>query len=67
VDLVQGRPFVDGNKRTGAAAMLTFLVASGEKPRISADAAFRVVLDMQKRAKAGDRTDALVGWLAELL
>lgn len=67
VYLVQGYPFVDCNKRTGAAAMLTFLVANGHKPRISPEAAFRTMLDMQKRAKTGERTDALIAWLAAQL
>jgi death-on-curing protein len=64
VYLVQGHPFVDGNKRTGAAAMLTFLFANGHKARISPIAAFRAMLAMQKRAAAGERTDALIAWLA---
>jgi len=67
VYIVQGHVFRDGNKRTGAAAMLAFLVANGGRTRMSSTDVFRAMLDVQARARAGARTDQLVVWLATLL
>ena len=44
--LVQGHPFVDGNKRTGHAAMEIFLVLNGHEIDASADAQERIMLDL---------------------
>lgn len=67
VYIVQGHVFLDGNKRTGAAAMLTFLIANGERPMITQDAIVSAMLELQARAERSERTDALVRWLADLL
>jgi death-on-curing protein len=67
VYIVQGHVFLDGNKRTGAAAMLTFLVANGGRTRGSPREVAQAMLDLQARAEAGERTDQLVSWLAALL
>lgn len=67
VYVVQGHVFLDGNKRTGAAAMLTFLVANGQKPALSPDGAFEAMLELQSRAEAGERPDALIAWLSGLM
>lgn len=67
VYVVQGHVFMDGNKRTGAAAMLTFLVANGRRPMLTREVAFRAMLDLQARAEAGERPDALIAWLSGLL
>jgi death-on-curing family protein len=67
VYIVQGHVFLDGNKRTGAAAMLTFLVANGGSVALPRQALFTAMRKLQSRAEAGERTDALVRWLAELL
>jgi death-on-curing protein len=67
VYIVQGHVFMDGNKRTGAAAMLTFLVANGGRPVLPRRAVVDAMLDLQARAEAGERTDGLVRWLADLL
>lgn len=67
VSVVEGHRFLDGNKRTGAAAMLTFLRANGGRTRLSPDALERAMLKLQQRAEAGERTDQLIGWLAGLL
>lgn len=64
VYIVQGHVFLDGNKRTGAAAMLTFLEANGRKARHRTGAIFRLMRELQERAEAGERTDRLVSWLA---
>src|SRR5215831_10679672 len=67
VYIVQGHVFLDGNKRTGAAAMLTFLVANGGRVALSIRTVFDAMLKLQTRAEAGERPDALVLWLARLL
>jgi death on curing protein len=65
--IVQGHVFVDGNKRTGAAAMLTFLHANGGRTRRTSKEVFEAMLDLQERARSGERTDQLVAWLATWL
>jgi death-on-curing protein len=67
VYIVQGHVFLDGNKRTGAAAMLAFAIANGTKTTLSQKAVVGAMLRLQARAEAGERTDALVRWLADLL
>ena len=67
VYVVQGHVFLDGNKRTGAAAMLTFLLANGGRTRRSSREVAQAMLELQARAEAGERTDELVSWLATLL
>jgi death on curing protein len=66
VYMVQGHVFMDGNKRAGSAAMLTFLQANG----LSAAAPARdprVMVELQQRAEAGESTSSLIAWLAGLL
>jgi len=67
VYIVQGHVFMDGNKRMGAAAMLTFLIANGGRPVLTRKAVVDAMLDLQARAEAGEQTDSLVRWLSELL
>jgi death on curing protein len=58
--LVQGHPFIDGNKRVGHAAMETFLVLNGTEINASTDEQERLILDL-----AGGRLDCsgLTDWL----
>ena len=44
--LVQGHPFIDGNKRVGHAAMEVFLVLNGSEIDASTDVQERVILDL---------------------
>lgn len=44
--LIQGHPFVDGNKRVGHAAMETFLVLNGEEIEASVEDQERLILDL---------------------
>ena len=44
--LIQGHPFVDGNKRVGHAAMETFLILNGAEIRASVEDQERVILDL---------------------
>jgi len=44
--LVQGHPFVDGNKRVGHGAMETFLVLNGHEIDAATDAQERLMLDL---------------------
>jgi death-on-curing protein len=44
--LVQGHPFVDGNKRTGHAAMETFLVLNGTEVAAPVDEQERLMRDL---------------------
>jgi death-on-curing protein len=67
VYIVQGHVFLDGKKRTGAAGMLTFLLANSGRTRSSSNEVARAMLELQARAKAGERTDQLVSWLSTLL
>ena len=67
VYIVQGRVFEDGNKRTGAAAMLTFLGANGRRVRLGPERAVRLMIDLQRRAESGEDVGRLVGWIARAL
>ncbi len=58
--LVQGHPFVDGNKRVGHAAMETFLVLNGTEIDASIDAQERLILDLARGRL--DRSE-LTDWL----
>ncbi|MGH7180495.1 MAG: type II toxin-antitoxin system death-on-curing family toxin [Nitrospiraceae bacterium] len=44
--LVQNHPFLDGNKRVGAAAALTFLVINGIETKITNQALVQMVLSV---------------------
>lgn len=58
--LVMGHPFLDGNKRTGHAAMETFLVLNGQELRAPVDEQERVML---KLASGELSRDELVDWI----
>lgn len=62
VYIVQGHVFLDGNKRTGAAAMLTFLQFNRAAVRVTVRRLKRLMLELQERAE--DREASLVEWLA---
>jgi death-on-curing protein len=59
--LVRGHPFVDGNKRTGHAAMETFLVLNGAEIDAPVDEQERLMLDLA--AGRINRSD-LTNWLS---
>ena len=44
--LIQGHPFLDGNKRVGHAAMDTFLVLNGEEADAPVDDQERLIMDL---------------------
>ncbi|HEY3237127.1 MAG TPA: type II toxin-antitoxin system death-on-curing family toxin [Polyangiaceae bacterium] len=67
VYVVQGHVFLDGNKRCGAAALLTFLQANGGKTRASPQRIAELMIELQERAEAGEATERLVRWLAAAL
>ena len=67
VYIIQGHVFMDGNKRSGLAAMTTFLDANGVKYRAVPDEMFKAMIELQTRSEAGERTDHLISWLASLL
>ena len=62
--LVQGHPFVDGNKRVGHAALETFLVLNGTEIDAPVDAQERLMLDLA--AGRLDRSQ-LTEWLRQHL
>lgn len=62
VYVVQGHVFMDGNKRTGQAAMLTFLALNGR--RCTLRDSVKTMVELQTRAEDGERTDTLIRWLA---
>jgi death on curing protein len=60
--LIQGHPFVDGNKRIGHAAMEVFLVLNGHEISASVDEQERVVLAVA----SGEMTrEGLTEWLQQ--
>jgi death-on-curing protein len=67
VYIVQGHVFLDGNKRTGAAAMLTFLEANGVHVGIEPETLAEMMIRLQRRAEAGASVAELVRWIAEAL
>jgi len=64
VYIVQGHVFADGNKRTGAAAMLTFLRANGRRTAISDERLAAMMIELQRRAESGEDVVRLVRWIA---
>ncbi len=62
--LVQGHPFVDGNKRLGHAAMETFLVLNGTEMDAPVDDQERLMLDL---AAGRIGCDDLIDWLRQHL
>ncbi len=67
VYIVQGHVFLDGNKRTGAAALLVFLEAHGVRVRISAERLASMMIELQERAEAGVSAADLVDWIAGVI
>lgn len=65
VYVVQGHVFLDGNKRTAAAAMLTFLEANGVRVRLGSERLAQVMIELQDRAESGEATEGLIAWLAQ--
>lgn len=60
--LIQNHPFVDGNKRTGHAAMETFLILNGYQINASTDEQVDVILQVA----AGEMgREAFTDWLHE--
>jgi death on curing protein len=64
VYIVQGHVFADGNKRTGVAAMLTFLQANGGRATSSDERLAALMIELQRRAEAGEDVARLVRWIA---
>jgi death-on-curing protein len=64
VYIVQGHVFADGNKRTGVAAMLTFLEANGGRTALPDHRLATLMIDLQRRAEAGEDISGLVRWIA---
>lgn len=67
VYIIQGHVFLDGNKRAGAAAMLTFLEANGASVRIPAEELAAMMIDLQKRSEAGEDASRLISSVAASL
>ena len=67
VDIVQGHVFLDGNKRTGAAAMLTFLEANGVPVSIAPEELASMMIDLQARAESGEAASRLIAAMASWL
>jgi death-on-curing protein len=58
--LIQNHPFIDGNKRTGHAAMEVFLVLNGYEMRAGVDEQEQIILQVA----AGERNrEAFTEWL----
>jgi len=58
--LIQNHPFVDGNKRTGHAAMEVFLVLNGYAIRAAVDEQEQMILQV---AAGESNRDAFTAWL----
>lgn len=65
--VVQGHVFGDGNKRTGAAAMMTFLAANLLASSIAPSTLENAMFEIQLRQERGEATEKIVLWLAALL
>lgn len=69
VYIVQGHVFLDGNKRPGAGAMLTFLEANGVSVRIPPEDLAAMMVDLQTRSESGEAAprliSAMASWLGE--
>lgn len=64
VYIVQGHVFADGNKRTGAAAMLTFLQVNGGHTTLSDERIATIMIELQRRAESGEDVARLIRWIA---
>ena len=64
VYIVQGHVFADGNKRTGAAAMLTFLEANAGRIPLDDERCATLMIELQRRAESGEDIARLVRWIA---
>jgi len=60
--LVQNHPFVDGNKRVGAHAMILFLVANGHEPEFTPAELIATVLSTARGELAAE---ALAIWIRQ--
>lgn len=60
--LIQGHPFVDGNKRVGHAAMETFLVLNGSEVVATVEDQERLILNL---AASRIERNQLVDWLRQ--
>ena len=60
--LVQGHPFIDGNKRIGHAAAEVFLVLNGFELDASVDEQERIILAV---ASSNLSRDEFIGWLED--
>jgi len=67
VYIVQGHVFLDGNKRAGAAAMLTFRQANRAGVTISPEELASMMIDLQRRSEAGEDPSRLVASIASVL
>jgi death-on-curing protein len=60
--LIQNHPFVDGNKRTGHAALETFLVLNGHEIAATVDEQFTIILGV---AAGRSSREEFTAWLRE--
>jgi death-on-curing protein len=67
VYIAQGHVFLDGNKRAGAAAMLTFLQANAAAITIPPEELASMMIDLQQRSEAGEDTTRLIASVASVL
>ena len=67
VYLIQGHVFLDGNKRAGAAAMLTFLEANGVSIRMRPEEVASMMIDLQRRSETGEDASRLIADISALL
>jgi death-on-curing protein len=60
--LIQNHPFVDGNKRTGHAALETFLILNGHEIKATVDEQQAILLEV---ASSAMKREAFLNWLRE--
>jgi death on curing protein len=60
--LIKNHPFVDGNKRTGLLAMLSFLINKGYSSKASPDELYAFIIDISSGALSFEE---IVTWLRE--
>ena len=64
VYIVQGHVFADGNKRTGAAALLMFLQVNRGPATLNDEQCAMLMIELQRRAETGEDVARLVQWIA---
>lgn len=67
VYIVQGHVFLDGNKRTGLAAMRAFLRLNRMTFDVEQERLSELMIELQTRSESGEDAGRLIAWLSSLI